>query len=254
MTKLRHQWAAHRTAGLLLVAVASPMAAGALLIPLRDRIDNANVALILVVAVVAVAAAGRREAAAVSALSAAAAFNLFHTRPYFSLRITSGDDVTTAVLLLLVALAVGELALRGRRAHLRAEREHADLRSIQGLGRLVVDGEDADYVVLATASELTHLLHLVDCRYERTWHDPRVLPVVERDGTVQWGPTRWASERWGLPSDGVAIPVRARGREWGRFHLRAPIALPYSPDQLSRAVALVEQAARAVADGSAHAA
>jgi K+-sensing histidine kinase KdpD len=241
MTSLR------RSRLLLLAGLTGPMAAGAALIPLRDRIDNTNIALLLVVAVVAVAAQGRRQAAVVAALSAAAAFNLFHTRPYYSLRIDSSDDVVTAALLLGVGIAVGELALRGRRARALAERERRDLQSIQGLGRLVVDGEDADYVALATASELTHLLHLVDCRFEREPADDRILPVVERDGRVQWGPTRWESDRWGLPSDGVAIPVRWHGQEAGRFVLRAPIALPYDRDQLSRAVALVDQAANALA-------
>ena len=69
----------------------------------------------LVVAVVAFASSGRRFAAALSAVAAAAGFNLFHTEPYLSLRISSGDDVETAALLLVVGLIVGELALRGRR-------------------------------------------------------------------------------------------------------------------------------------------
>jgi K+-sensing histidine kinase KdpD len=223
------------------------LAAGAALIPLRDRVDNANIALLLVVAVVAVASGGRRVAAVAAAFSAAAAFNLFHTRPYYSLRIDSSDDVVTAVLLLLVGIAVGELALHGRRARTIAAQERHDLKSIQGLGRLVAEGEDPSYVLLATASELTHLLHLVDCRFEREPESDRILPIVERDGTVQWGPTTWESERWGLPTDGVTIPVTSSGRVRGRFVLRAPIALPYTKAQLAKAVALVDQAGAALA-------
>jgi K+-sensing histidine kinase KdpD len=232
---------------LLVAGLVGPLAAGAALIPLRDRIDNTNIALLLVVAVVAVAAAGRRPAAVTAAVSAAAAFNLFHTRPYLSLRIASTDDVVTAVLLLVVGIAVGELALRGRRARVMVVQSQHDLRSIQGLGRLVAVGEDPDYILLATSSELTHLLHLVDCRFEVRPGDDRILAVVERDGTVQWGPTRWEADRWGLPTDGVVIPVLAHGRPRGRFVLRAPVGLPYSQDQLARAVALVDQAGSALA-------
>ncbi len=230
-------------------AVLAPLLAGAALIPLREHLDNTNIALLLVVTVVAIASSGRRPAAVLAALSAATAFNFFHTRPYYSLRIDSGDDVETAVLLLAVGIAVGELALRGRRARVLVERGRQDLASIQGLGRLVVEGEDVDYVLMATASELTHLLHLVDCRYEAEGElsEGRILPIVERDGTVRWGPTVWEADRWGLPSDGVTIPIWAHGRRRGRFVLRAPVALPISREELSRAVALVDQAGAALA-------
>jgi K+-sensing histidine kinase KdpD len=236
---------------LLVAGLVGPLAAGVALIPLRDRIDNTNIALLLVVAVVAVASGGRRVAAVAAAFSAAAAFNLFQTEPYYSLRIHSSDDVVTTVLLLAVGMVVGELALRGRRARTVAAQEHHDLRSIQGLGRLVAEGEDPSYVLLATASELSHLLHLVDCRFETEPSDDRILPVIERDGTVQWGPTTWESDRWGLPTDGVTIPVRAQGRLRGRYVLRAPVALPYTRGQLAKAVSLVDQAGAALAARSA---
>jgi hypothetical protein len=157
-------------------------------------------------------------------------------------RIDSRDDVETAVLLLVVGLVVGELALRGRRARAMAERERQDLASISGLGALVATGEDPDLVLLATSAELSHLLGLVDCRFESQPADDRILPVVHRDGTVRWGPTEWDAARWGLPSDGAVIPVWSHGERRGRFVLTAPVALPMSPAQLAKAVALVDQA------------
>ena len=75
------------------------------------------------------------------------------------------------MLLLVVGLAVGELAVRGRRARAVAARGRRDLASLQGLGALVAEGEDADYVLLATETELTQLLGLVDCRFEATHQD-----------------------------------------------------------------------------------
>ena len=132
-------------------------------------------------------------------------------QPYYSLRISSSDDVETAVLLLVVGLAVGELAVRGRRARAVAGRGRRDLASLQGLGALVAEGEDADYVLLGTESELTHLLGLVDCRFEATHEDNKILPVIHRDGSVKWGPNAWETERWGLPTDGATIPVWSRG-------------------------------------------
>jgi K+-sensing histidine kinase KdpD len=232
-----------RTDQLLIAgAVAVPLVAAAALVPLRDQVANANVALMLVVAVVAFASSGRRFAAALSAVAAAAGFNLFHTEPYLSLRISSGDDVETATLLLVVGLVVGELALRGRRARALAVKERRDLDSLKSLGALVADGEDPSYVLLATASELTHLLGLVDCRFEADPAPAPILPVVHRDGSVRWGPTPWDTARWGLPTEGAAIPVWSHGRRRGRFVLVAPVALPVTADQLARAVALVDQA------------
>lgn len=229
------------------VSLVAPVVVAAVLVPLRDDLVSTNVALLLVVVVVAVAAAGHRPAAALAALAAAGSFNFFHTEPYHSLRITSSDDVETAVLLLAVGLAVGELAIRGRRARVAAESGRRDLASLHGLGALVARGEDADYVMLATESELTHLLGLVECRFELTHVDNQVLPVVHRDGSVQWGPTRWETERWGLPSDGATIPVWSRGVRLGRFVLKAPVATPFSRAQLAQAVALVDQAGAGLA-------
>ena len=135
------------TRWIYVIAVLAPVAAAAVLIPIRDDVDNTNVALLLVVVVVAVASVGVRTAAAVAALSAAASFNFFHTVPYYSLRIDSRDDVETAALLLLVGLAVGELASRGLQAQAAAARGRRDLASLHGLGALVAKGEDADYVL-----------------------------------------------------------------------------------------------------------
>jgi K+-sensing histidine kinase KdpD len=229
------------------VALAAPVVVAAALIPLRDDVVGTNIALLLVVVVVAVAATGNRIAAALSALSAAGAFNFFHTEPYYSLRIDSRDDVETAVLLLLVGLAVGELASQGLRARAAVARGRRDLASIQGLGALVADGEDADYVVMAAEAELTDLLGLQSCRFETDEHDARILPVIARDGSVKWGPTPWEADRWGMPTDGAVIPVWSRGVRLGRFVLIFPVAVPYSAEQLAQAVALVDQAGAALA-------
>ena len=230
-----------------LIAVVAPVAAAAALVSIRDQVVNTNIALLLVVVVVAVASVGDRVAAVVSALAAAIAFNYFHTAPYYSLRIDSRDDVETALLLLLVGLAVGELASRGRQARAAAARGRRDLASLHGLGALVATGEDTDYVLMAAEAELTHLLRLAACRFEAANEPDLPLPVVDRDGTVMWGPTQWETSRWGLPSDGVMIPVWSRGARLGRFVLTAPVAVPYTPEQLAQAVALVDQAGAALA-------
>ena len=148
--------------------------------------------------------------------------------PYFSLRIDSSDDVETAVLLLVVGLAVGELAARGQNARAAAARGRHDLASLHELGALVARGEDADYVLMATEAELTDLLGLVECVFESTHEDTKVLPVIARDGSVTWGRRRGRPPVGVCPSDGATIPVWSRGARLGRFILTAPVAVPYS--------------------------
>jgi K+-sensing histidine kinase KdpD len=236
----------HRDAWISAGAVAVPLVAAAALVPLRDDLVSTNLALLLVITVVAFAATGRRPASVLAALSAAAGFNLFFTQPYLSLRIESSDDLETTVLLLLVGLIVGEVALRGRRARFAVTRGRHELASMQGLGAMVATGESPDYVLLATADELTQLLGLVDCRYERASPEDKVLPVISRDGSVRWGPTQWETTQWGIPTEGAAIEVWAHGQRRGRFVLRAPVGVAYSHEDLAKAAALVDLAGAAL--------
>ncbi|WP_327420613.1 ATP-binding SpoIIE family protein phosphatase [Streptomyces sp. NBC_01230] len=102
----------------LLAAVAVPLAVCAVLLPVRDTLSQTNVALILMLVVAAVAALGNRWAAALTALSAAVWFVFFFTTPYGSfIRFNNADDIVTAGLLLVVGLAVSQLARRFSREH-----------------------------------------------------------------------------------------------------------------------------------------
>src|SRR5438874_13172847 len=90
----------------------SSLFAAALLVGVRGEIANANVALVLVVCIVLGAVTGGRAAGVAAALVAAASFDFFHTRPYNSLKMTDGNDIIATLLLLVVGLAVGEIAVR----------------------------------------------------------------------------------------------------------------------------------------------
>ena len=77
--------------------------------------------LVLVVVVVAVATTGDRVAAAIAAIVAAASFDFFLTRPYTSMRITSAEDLETALMLLVIGLLVGQLGTWGSPAPQRGD-------------------------------------------------------------------------------------------------------------------------------------
>jgi K+-sensing histidine kinase KdpD len=227
-----------------------PVAVSAALLPVRHRLDNANIALLLVVSIVAIAISGRRSAAAAAALSAAASFDLFYTHPYVSLRISSSNDLETELFLLLVGLAVGELAARGRRYQAKALSRTQELQRLHDIAGQVVLDDTSDFVVMNVALQLAQHLGLADCRLELEYHDDRIVPVVDRSGTVWWGPNEWDTKRWGLPPWGVELPVWGHGRQLGRFYLVPQDARPVEVDALLNAVALADQAGAALAAGT----
>ena len=76
----------------------------------------------MLLVVVAVAANGDRLAGALAAVSTAVWFDFFLTQPYERLTITRRTDIETTVLLLVIGVAVTEIAVWGRRHHAIASR------------------------------------------------------------------------------------------------------------------------------------
>jgi len=86
------------------------------LVPLRDFLGSANVAIIMLLGVQVVAIIGVRQAGIAGAVVAALSFDFFFTEPYLQLVIDDRYDIITAVLLLVAGIATNELGgLRVRR-------------------------------------------------------------------------------------------------------------------------------------------
>lgn len=217
-----------------------PLGAAMVLVPLRDHIRNANVALVLVALVVLVAAGGGRQAGAVAAVVSALSFDFFFTQPYLRLRVASGDDVETTVLLLIVGLVVGTVSVRGRYARSSAEARRGEVKRIYRLAELVAKGDDASDVIMAAQAELTSLLNLRDCRFEAPPFSS-TLERLERSGVVSWSQYRFRDGGFELPPDGVELPVLGRGQVLGRFVLEPKPDIGVSLEQRVVAVALADQ-------------
>jgi hypothetical protein len=225
----------------LIAAVLAPFVVAVALVPLRTTsLGGINSALVLVVVVVAVATNGHRLAGAVAALSAAVWFDFFLVAPYQHFSITRSADIATAVLLLIVGLAVSQLAARARRLQVVAITDANYLAQIHHTAQLVQSGAAANSVVEDVRGQLVDLLNLRGCRFQYgtlIGHPPR----LEHDGSVAGGHGHWDVEHRGLPDEEVELRAAAGGRYYGRFMLQpTPDALPSLQARLV-AVTLADQ-------------
>ncbi|MGE7385218.1 DUF4118 domain-containing protein [Streptomyces sp. NPDC004126] len=231
----------------LLAALATPLLVALALVPFRTDLSATNEALILVVAVVAVAASGTRAAGALAALSAAAWYDFFLTEPYQRFAISDGDEIQTAVLLLVVGLIVGQLAVRTRRLRTTVITGAAHLSSLEGSARLAEAGASPDAVVEHVRRELVGLLGLRGCRFEYgtlMGHRPRLA----HDGSLWFRQGDRITEYTAWPPDGeTELRVVGGGHYYGRFLLEPAPGHPL-PSEEARlvAVALAAQAGAAL--------
>lgn len=234
----------------LLASVLGPLVVSAGLAPLRDSIANTDVALVLVLVVVAVAANGYRVAGVLAALSAGLSFDFFLTRPFQRFTITDREDVETTVLLLLVGVAVTELAVWGRRQQAEAGRQAGYLAGIQDAAESVADDASPTVVIDQVREQLTHMFRLHKCRFDYGrgvvgGDHPRLLS----DGQVEVSGTICDVERLGLPLDqDIELLVRSGANYRGRFLLSATTDSRPSLAQRLVAVALADRVGAALAD------
>jgi hypothetical protein len=98
----------------MVCALVAPLIVSLALVPFRTTLPTADATLILVAVVVAVAARGPRFAGEVAAVSAAVWFDFFLVPPWQQFNPTSFEDIWTVLLLLVIGIAVSELAVRLR--------------------------------------------------------------------------------------------------------------------------------------------
>ncbi|MEJ7649015.1 MAG: DUF4118 domain-containing protein [Nakamurella sp.] len=235
--------------GWLITASAAPPVVLCWLMSLAGTgLPNSTAAIALVLPVVAAAATGQRWAGVAAALGAATAFDFFLTQPFHTLQISDPADLETGALLLVVGLAVSEIAVRSRRHQARLSREQGYLDGLLRIAGTVAAGSaTADQLIDVVRRQLVDLLGLDDCRFDRatTYGLPRLDAeggLVRRDRVVDIG-------RLGLPTDtAIALPVRAGGSVLGHFVLTAATRVQRpSREQLRVAVMLADQVGTALA-------
>ena len=229
----------------ILAPIVGPLAVCAVLVAFRGHLAATNAALILVVVVVAAAAFGHRAAGALAAVSAAVWFDFFLTQPYERFAITKSGDIITAVLLLLVGLAVSELTARARRLRTIVVTDTDYLAQIHHTAALTQSTAPADTMVDQVRAQLVGLLHLRACRFEygsllgHPWR-------LEQDGSVVRDGRDRDAEWPEPPDEEIELRVFGNGRFYGRFMMRPTPATAPSLQARLVAVTLADQVAIAL--------
>ena len=232
----------------VVAAIAVPLALAAILVPFRASFPNTDAALAMLLVVVAVAANGYRLAGILAAVSAAAWFDFFLTRPYETFDITRRADIETTILLLVIGIAVTELAVWGRRQHMAASRRAGYLDGINAAAQSVATGGSPSALIDQVSSQLTGLLSLQACRFQygvaALGHPAR----MRHDGTVTAAHRAWDVDTKGFPpGTDIELLVESGGVFQGRFLMTPlPMARP-TLEQRLLAVAFADQVGASLA-------
>lgn len=241
-------WLGHYRGWLLLASATVPIVAAALLALVRDGISSGTAVLVLVLLVVAASATGVRAAGILAAVGGGVGFDWFLTEPYGTFTVTRPDDIETLVLLLVVGVAVTELALWGLRQQAAASRHSGYLDGVLATAETVAAQSPAPQdLVRIVNDKIVDVLGLDACRYEPNAQASAV--VIEPDGSLTRRGRPVDVDREGLPvHDEVSLAVRSAGHSYGAFVLVSAthVARP-SREQRRVAVLLADQVAGVLA-------
>jgi K+-sensing histidine kinase KdpD len=231
----------------ILIGLAAPLALTAILVPFRTSFPNTDAALTLILVVVAVAAFGSRPAGILAAVSAAVWFDFFLTRPYERFSITRTSDIETTVLILVIGVAVTEIAVWGRRQQLAATRRAGYLAGINLAAGTVAVGGSASALIDDVSRRLVRLLSARECRFEHGVAGLGRPARLRQDGEVVTPDQQvLAVDRDGLPAT-TELLVENHGVLRGRFLLIAEPGARPTVEQRLVAVAFADQVGAALA-------
>jgi hypothetical protein len=224
----------------LAIGVFGALALSVAMLPLRDHLHNDNMALALVLPVLIAAVLGGRLAGAAGAVVAALCFDFFFTKPYLSLRIASGNDLASFVVLLLVALISAEVGIRARRGSRAAREARSDLDRLTRVIEIAAHGADIEDVISSARAELIGMFGLVDCVFD-TEPMQAGLPHLGIHGAIEGAPLVATHTDFLLPPGGVELAVAGRGIHFGRLVLFAPDSVRAPLQKRVVAVAIADQ-------------
>ena len=200
--------------------------------------NPADLVLIMVLVVVGVAASGDRVAAILAAASSAASFDFFLTKPYGSLRVSSAQDIETTIILLVIGLAVGQIAIVGRTRRSEGQRAKDELARFELVAQHIADEPNALTLVELVEREIATTMSLAACHF--TLVRPE-LPELRSDGRVESSTHTFADGEFALPEHGAALAVVGQGQVVGWLELIPASTTGVTLDSRKVAVALSQQ-------------
>jgi K+-sensing histidine kinase KdpD len=234
----------------VLAGLGAPLVLAAILVPFRGSFPNTDAALALILVVVAVAANGYRPAGYLAAVSAAVWFDFFLTRPYERFTITRREDLETTILLLVIGVAVTELAVWGRRQHAAASRRAGYLDGIHAAAQAAASGANPSVLIDQVASQLTRVLSLESCRFQYGAAGLGRPARMAHDGSVTVAYRAWDVDTQGLPPGAdTELLVEGGGVFQGRFLMTPSTGTRPTLEQRLLAIALADQVGAALATG-----
>lgn len=176
-------------------AVLAPLLVCAAMSLRREAFTNSTAVLVLATVIVAVASARDRYAGVLAAVSSGAWFDFFLTEPYLRFTIDDPDDIGDMVLLVLIGVAVTEIALWDEREQARASRRTGYLDGVLGTAELV----------LATPVSVDDLIDRVTGQITRCWGSPARASSPDHSTTA--GSPCSATTGWSPGRDGGSTSV-----------------------------------------------
>lgn len=207
----------------------------------RSQVGAANVALLLAVVVVAAGVVGRRAGGWTTALGAALSFNFFHADPVHTLRISSGRDIVTVVLLAALGGLVGELSLHRQTAVRNAKGGREGTRVLHLNAEECRTATSANAAVLSSTAAIAQLLGADSVAFERGVPTVATTRRIEHNGTLDGIPLRATPAGYDLGELPVTIDVTTHDRVLGRFVVVPTAGHPVSLDARLGAIVVADQ-------------
>jgi K+-sensing histidine kinase KdpD len=206
---------ARRATVAVAVATMIPVGFGVLLIPLRERLSE-SISLLMVLPVLVVALLGGRRLGTLAAVAAAAAFNVFHTEPYYRPMIDDPNDIVETIVLLVIGITIGYVADLTQNAVVSARVRRKELTAVSSfleqIGTPISSGDLAEQA-------RTSILTLLDARgcVWRPDYKGTASPVLRPDGTLRSANVVESGDGGGVLPGTIEIPVGYPPTELGRF-------------------------------------
>lgn len=236
----------HRSRVMFALAVTAPLAVTAALVPFRTSFTNAATALVLVVVVVAIAIAGSRLSGYLASVSSTLWFDFFFTRPYNSFDIQGRAALEITICLMVVGIALTELAARSRRHSQQSSQESRYVAMVRELTD-VAQTATGDLLVERAETMLIDLLNLRDCRFDIRPSDPPMARILTSGEIVHVG-MRWPVDELGIPGPEAEVVTRWRGRTLGRFVITPTPGEPVTQERRAVAALLATVVAAGLAN------